>query len=471
MLPEKFLDRMRELLGEEFPVFLESLSGERYRGLRVNTRKTQVPRFLEECPFELTGIPWAENGFYYGEQKENEKKAQPGRHAFHEAGLYYIQEPSAMAPVPFLEVKPGERVLDLCAAPGGKSTQIADYLQGEGILVSNEIHPARAKVLSENIERMGVVNALVLNETPARLAELLEGYFDKVLVDAPCSGEGMFRKNEEACREWSPEQVSICADRQDEVLDCAARLLHSGGRLVYSTCTFAPEEDEDAVSRFLDRHADFSVVSVECPDGFRHGVPEWAAHPKQELAATLRLMPHLLKGEGHFLAVLQKHCPAAEQQGDLFRCVPRNGMEKGIPAGECTEWLEFQKAYLRELGWEGSYIRFGDQLYLGMPDMPALKGLKVLRPGLHLGTIKKNRFEPSHALALALNPCQVRRCMELGAESPETVQYLKGMTLQAGESLAGEKGWCLVCVDGYSLGWGKLAGGILKNHYPRGLRL
>lgn len=471
MLPEKFLDRMRELLGEEFPVFLESLSGERYRGLRVNTRKTQTARFLKECPFELTRILWAENGFYYVGQEENGKILQPGRHAFHEAGLYYIQEPSAMAPVPFLAVKPGERVLDLCAAPGGKSTQIADFLQGEGILVSNEIHPARAKVLSENIERMGVVNALVLNETPARLADLLEGYFDKVLVDAPCSGEGMFRKNEEACSEWSIEHVSLCADRQDEVLDCAARLLHPGGRLVYSTCTFAPEEDEDAVSRFLDRHADFSVVSVECPDGFCRGVPSWAAHPKPSLADTLRLMPHRLKGEGHFLAVLQKHGAAAELESSLFRNAPRNGAEKGIPAGDCAEWLEFQKTYLKAFEQKGIYIRFGDQLYLGMPDMPALKGLKVLRPGLHLGTIKKNRFEPSHALALALNPGQVKLSMELGAESPEAVQYLKGMTLQAGEELAGEKGWCLVCVDGYSLGWGKLAGGILKNHYPRGLRL
>lgn len=472
MLPEDFLDRMKQMLGEEYPAFLQSLDGERYRGLRVNTRKTDVAEFLGKCPFDLTPVPWTENGFYYPAE------TPAGKHAFHEAGVYYIQEPSAMAPVPFLGVKPGDRVLDLCAAPGGKSTQIADFLRGEGILVCNEIHPARARILSENIERMGVVNALVLNETPERLAGFFTGYFDKILVDAPCSGEGMFRKNEEAYGEWSLENVRHCAERQDGVLDCAAEMLRPGGRMVYSTCTFAPAEDEDAIARFLERHPEFRVVPAECPEGFTRGVPGWAEHPMPELADTLRLMPHKLKGEGHFLAVLEKRLSADENLCGVSEAALRrpckNGTERGISQKEYAEWLDFKAEWLTDFSWEGIYIRFGDQLYLGVPELPALKGLKVLRPGLHLGTIKKNRFEPSHALALAIAPRQVKQVAGLAADSPQAAQYLNGMTLTGGDGVTirggDAKGWCLVCVDGYSLGWAKAAGGVLKNHYPKGLR-
>lgn len=478
MLPERFLDRMKKMLGEEYPAFLESLAGESYRALRVNTRKTETDAFLKKNPFTLEKVPWTENGFYYAGAD------QPGRHPYHEAGVYYIQEPSAMAPVPFLCVQPGDRVLDLCAAPGGKTTQIADYMQGEGVLVSNEIHPARAKILSENVERMGVVNAIVTNETPEKLAELFPGYFDKVLVDAPCSGEGMFRKNEEAGAEWCEENVALCAKRQDEVLACAARLLRHGGRMVYSTCTFAPEEDEGAVSRFLRVHPEFSLVKAERPDGFMPGVPGWTENPVPGLENTMRLMPHNIKGEGHFLAVFEKTGTAGMETPDgMLRCNAKNGVQPGIPEREYTLWEAFRKEYLRDFSPEGVYLRFGEQLYLGPKDMPALQGLKVLRPGLHLGTLKKDRFEPSHALALALQPETVKQTVELSASDVHAKHYLSGMTLTAGDggvctvceggskkAALGAKGWCLVCVDGYSLGWGKLAGGILKNHYPKGLR-
>ncbi len=473
MLPELFLKRMEEMLGEEYGAFLESLGQERYQALRLNPLKCHLsgqtaaqavasqPAALQAAvfraggsglPFTLSRVPWEENGYYY------EKQDQPGRHPFHEAGVYYIQEPSAMAVAPLLEARPGERILDLCAAPGGKSTQIAAAMGGQGLLLANEIHPARAKILSENIERMGVANACVTNETPERLAERFPEYFDRILVDAPCSGEGMFRKNEEACKEWSPENVALCAGRQDGILDCAAGMLRPGGRMVYSTCTFAREEDEGSVERFLQRHSDFV------------------------LREFLRLWPHKIKGEGHFAAVLEK-AGAPESAGELYRSVPPGGLEKGIPEKELGEYRAFLEETLKKEVWDGAagvalcpagkkpaggiYQKYGDNLYLVPQDMPSLKGLKVLRPGLHLGTLKKNRFEPSHALALFLSGADVLRMWNLDADGEQVRAYLNGQTFPA----EGGKGWYLICVDGYSLGWGKLAGGIMKNHYPKGLRI
>ena len=460
MLPDQFLDRMKEMLGEEYPPFLESLQEETYRALRVNTRKTEVTAFLEKAPFSLKKVPWTENGFYYSNED------QPGKHPLHEAGVYYIQEPSAMAPVPFLFVENGDRILDLCAAPGGKTSQIADYMNGTGILITNEIHPQRAKILSENIERMGVKNAIVTNETPEKLAQIFPGYFDKILVDAPCSGEGMFRKNEEACTEWSAENVSLCADRQDGILEQAQLMLRPGGRMVYSTCTFAPLEDEGTISRFLSKHPEFHIVKVNKPEGFTEGVGGWVQDPDPYISHTMRLMPHKVKGEGHYLAVLEKD-GSGEQ---IFKRNSTNGIEKSIPQKEYSDFLDFSNKYLKKVNWsQGTWVRFGDQLYFGPIDMPSLKGLKVLRPGLHLGTLKKNRFEPSHALALALKPGEVNAFLDYSMKAREPMQFLSGQTLvlEEGTHL---NGWCLICVEGYSLGWGKVAGSIVKNHYPKGLR-
>lgn len=466
MLPEPFLKRMQAMLMEEYPAFLQSFEEENCHALRVNTRKADIGTFLEKSPFLLQKVPWADNGFYYG------KEDQPGKHPYHEAGVYYIQEPSAMAPVPFLEVKPGERVLDLCAAPGGKTTQIADCMQGKGILVSNEIHPARARILSENVERMGVCNAVVTNESPEKLAAVFPAYFDKILVDAPCSGEGMFRKNDAACAEWSEENVALCAKRQDEVLRCAGGMLRPGGRLVYATCTFAPKEDEGTVSRFINSHPDFCIVKIKKPDGFANGQGKWIEEPASGIEEAVRLLPHKIRGEGHFFAVLERK----GSEASVGQC-SRLGVEKGLPETEYREFLEFKEQYLAGFAKEGIYLKFGEQLYLAPPDIPALKGLKVLRPGLHLGTFKKNRFEPSHALALALSPKDVSQCMYLNAKESEVRQYLCGQILPTEGTVFSEqadcvpKGWCLVCVDDYSLGWGKAAGGIVKNHYPKGLRV
>lgn len=464
MIPTAFLDRMSKMLGAEYADFVASMEGAQYRALRVNTGKISVEEFVKTAPFDLDKVPWTDNGFYYGEE------GRPGKHPLHEAGAYYIQEPSAMAPVMFLDVTKGERILDLCAAPGGKSTQIGVKMQGQGILVCNEIHPQRAKILSENVERMGITNAIVTNESPERLAGVFAGYFDKILVDAPCSGEGMFRKEDAAGQEWSLENVKLCADRQDAVLDSAATMLRPGGRMVYSTCTFAPLEDEGAVARFLDRHPDFEIVKVDAPDGFMPGRADWAEeyggakNGSCGLEHTMRLMPHKVKGEGHYLAVLRRK---GEENGNAGCKVLE---ERSLSAKDIKEYFEFAKETFSQEEYcsKGIFLRFGEQLYLGPEHMPNLKGLKVLRPGLHLGTIKKNRFEPSHALALVMSPREAKRSIDLKMDGLEVKQFLSGQTLTGSDNVT--NGWILVCVEGLSIGWGKQTGLVVKNHYPKGLR-
>lgn len=456
MLPQAFLDRMEQMLGEEYPAFLKSYEKERYHALRLNPLKAERDAFVAKAPFTLRPVTWESNGFYY------DPFDAPGKHPYHAAGVYYIQEPSAMAPAAYLDAQPGEKILDLCAAPGGKSTQIAAAMRGEGLLISNEIHPARAKILSENIERMGIRNAMVMNESPQSLAKVFEAYFDRIMVDAPCSGEGMFRKNADACDEWSTENVALCAERQVEILECAASMLRPGGRMVYSTCTFAPEENEGTISRFLAAHPEFTIMDVPHYGQMSSGVAAWTDDPQPGLAHTIRLFPHHVDGEGHYLAVLRKE----GRVSDNYEGYCAKGLEKGVPERDAKEYLDFVRESLR-VKPVGKLIRFGEQLYLAPEEMPAVKGLKVLRPGLHLGTMKKNRFEPSHALALALGPEDVFHSYDMAGDSTEVRMYLNGQTVSAD----GEKGWYLMTVDGYSIGWGKLAGGMIKNHYPKGLRI
>ena len=428
MLPEAFLKRMERQLGADYPAFLESLERPRAVALRFNPLKGGVP----ELPFVGAPVPWEAMGYYYDPQ------ARPGLHPYHEAGVYYLQEASAMSAVALLDPQPGETVCDLCAAPGGKSTQIAGRMRGEGLLLCNEYSPARAKILARNIERMGVANAIVTNEKTESLAKRLPGFFDRVLVDAPCSGEGMFRKEEAAVTDWSQETVEMCAARQAEILDNAAKLLKPGGRLVYSTCTFAPEEDEEAVAAFLARHPEFAPEAVDAP---------WFTPGPQ---ATYRMWPHKLLGEGHFGAVLRK------LEGEETE-IP---LEKGQPLPK--PWLSFAKEAGVNLP-EGIGLCFGDRLYLAPLGTPALPGLRVLRAGLELGTLKKDRIDPAHALALWGK--DFAQSVDFAADGPEIQAYLHG------EVLPGKaRGWCLVTVDGYSIGWGKGDGAQLKNHYPKGLR-
>ncbi len=461
MLPEEFLKEMKELLGDEgLKSYLKAMEQEPLRALRLNPEKsgeegTRTAETLKEL-FHLEPVEWEEEAYYFTAED------RPGRHPYHEAGLYYIQEPSAMLPVNHLDVKPGMRVLDLCAAPGGKSAQIAWRLKGQGILAANEIHPERARILSLNMERMGIWNSLVLNEAPDRLSAGFRGFFDRILVDAPCSGEGMFRKNPEAVNEWSPENVLLCAKRQDAILEEAVKMLAPGGVIVYSTCTFSREEDEGTVERFLKKYSGFACVESK------------------------KLLPCEIRGEGHFYAVLSETGRTEEQErssGSFESGFERGferrkerapekwrerGFQKGKGAGQAPEelFLRFEKEELSEGALpEGKFLRFGEQLYLAPPEMPSIDGIRCLRPGLHLGTVKKDRFLPSHALALYLKSEEAKRTRSLSI--PEAEIYLAGGTLPADGT---EKGWCLMTVGGLPAGWGKSDGRLIKNHYPKGLR-
>lgn len=331
-------------------------------------------------------------------------------------------------------------------------------------MVSNEIHPARAKILSQNIERMGIRNAVVTNEDSGRLTKYFPAFFDGIIVDAPCSGEGMFRKDETAVTEWSPENVHRCAGRQQEILENAAMMLKPGGRLVYSTCTFAPEEDEQAIGRFLEAHPEFALEETPDYPGLSHGVPAWGAGVTDGIEKTVRIWPHRTEGEGHYAALLRK----TGEPESVKRKYPASMKDKKLLA----VYEDFCKEiFIEPKKWtaDSTMTMFGDQLYRTPEEMVDFKRLRVLRPGLQMGEFKKNRFEPSHALALALHPSEVKQNVNLSADAPETAAYLRGETIQLSEEDAG-KGWCLVSVDGYSLGWGKKSGGTLKNHYPKGLR-
>ena len=428
MLPQEFLERMEQYLGTEYGAFLDSLERPRAVALRFNPLKGERPAL----PFVGENVSWESQGFYY------DPDSRPGLHPLHEAGVYYLQEASAMAPVALLDPQPGERVCDLCAAPGGKTTQIAGRMAGQGFLLCNEINPKRAKILSRNVERMAVANALVTNEHPEKLAQAYPGFFDRVLVDAPCSGEGMFRKEEAAVTDWSVDTVLMCAARQKEILKSAARLVKAGGRLVYSTCTFSQEENEQVIAWFLQEYPEFTPVNVHAP---------WFTAGEN---GTYRMWPHKLMGEGHFAAVLQK---AGEEEKEN-----NNKSQEKLP----RQWLDFAAALGIRLP-AGKAVSFGSSLFWAPEDMPSIRGIKVLRAGLELGEVKKDRFEPAHALALWLK--DAANTEDLQADSDTLRLYMQGQTIPSEKH-----GWCLVRADGYSIGWGKGDKTVLKNHYPKGLR-
>ena len=398
-------------------------------------------------------VSWANEAYYFDEN------VRPGKHPYHEMGLYYIQEPSAMSAAALLAPKPGMRVLDLCAAPGGKSTQLATYLGDSGLLVSNEINTQRSRILSQNIERMGIKNAIVTNEDSFVLASHFPGFFNAIQVDAPCSGEGMFRKLPEAIEQWSMENVAICAERQKEILDNAAVMLKPGGTIVYSTCTFSKEENEDVIEYFLERHPDFTLEEME------------------------RFWPHKVDGEGHFVAKLvRRGCVDTDLKADRKTKKNKNSKNRKneTKSALTKENMKLLSEFLDETisenmaAWikNSRLVMFGEQLYR-LPDMEVdIKGLKVQRAGLHIGEFKKQRFEPSHSLALALKLNDAKNVVKLTCDNPQTIGFFNGQSVMLSDEQAAEckKGWALVCVDGYPAGWGKVNGAQVKNHYPKGLR-
>lgn len=417
-LPADFLTRMRSVLGDGFPAFLKSYERPAEKGIRVNTLNISAEQFEKISPFPLERVPWEPSGFYAPEAN--------GKNVFHAAGLYYMQEPSAMSVAPELEVKAGERVLDLCSAPGGKGTRLAEAMRGEGVIVLNEINFPRAKILSSNVERMGIKNAVVTCAPPEKLAEVFCGYFDKILVDAPCSGEGMFKKEQAAIPEWSLANVQLCARRQAEILDNAYKMLACGGRMVYSTCTFAPEEDEEQVENFIKTHS-------------------------VKLIKTGKLYPHEVRGEGHFFAVFEK---TDGERRDIKTLVPR--ADKKL-ISLYAEWeKQFLKTKFVNLHITGQTLC---SLPCGMPEIP----VQTLRAGVRLGEFIGTRFEPSHSLAMCLTADEA---YAVEVDEATALKYLRGLTFDCEG-----KGWRLVTHRGFPLGWCKVSDGTAKNKLPKGLRI
>ncbi|MDO4288946.1 MAG: RsmF rRNA methyltransferase first C-terminal domain-containing protein [Eubacterium sp.] len=457
-IPQAFKDKMQGLLGpEEYHKLMASYEAPVNKGIRCNTLKCDTDTMRAQTPFETEPVDWCPTGFYI------DSEVRPGKNPAYYAGLYYVQEPTAMTSAEALSPEPGDWVLDLCAAPGGKTTQLACKLEGEGLLVANELVSSRAEILVSNLERMGVKNAVILNEFPERLTAKFYEAFDKILVDAPCSGEGMFRKDNGAVEEWTPERVFRCAERQMKILETVDRLLKPGGVMVYSTCTFSPEENEQVIEAFLE-NGRYAIEPIELAGLDDYGRPEWAPGKTPELAKTLHVMPFHVRGEGHYIARLKK-LEACPEDTDLPR-LKEKGILKRAGKKDLADYEAFAREYLK-VTFDNLH-RVGDQLY-SLPEGTVARdidGLKVLRPGLHLGTFKKNRFEPSHTLAMALKPEEFANVYRV-SDVDQANTYLKGEPLTGVEL----KGWTLVCFKDWPLGFGKASQGMIKNHFPKGLRI
>lgn len=438
-LPYSYLKNMQSLLGNEYDDYIDTFTRPRTYGLRVNTHKISVQDFLALSPFTLTPIPWTDNGFYY------DGAVNPAKHPYYYAGLYYLQEPSAMFPAATLPVRPGDRVLDLCAAPGGKSTELAARLQGKGLLVSNDISASRCKPLLRNLERFGFTNTFVCSQSPQDLAERFPAYFDKILIDAPCSGEGMFRKDPSLINNWNADSNDTYSSLQKEIVHSALHMLKPGGDLLYSTCTFSPKENEEVIAYLLEQDPTLSLTTLEQP-GFENGIG---------LPECVRIYPHKVKGEGHFTALIHKKGTLSAPGTDKKISVP-SILKESLPD------MQFPLT-------DGSFETIKDKLYF-IPNMEVQrKGLRFLRTGLYLGDCKKNRFEPSQALAMALSPDTFKTSVSFSSNDERVKKYLKGETISIDDKKI--KGWTLICVDGYPLGFGKASKGMIKNKLDAGWRI
>jgi 16S rRNA C967 or C1407 C5-methylase (RsmB/RsmF family)/NOL1/NOP2/fmu family ribosome biogenesis protein len=467
-LPGAFEARMRELLGPEAPAFLASYRRPAQRAVRANPLKLDPAALPGLLGIPPDPVPWSPEAWFLPDG------VRVGDTLAHAAGLCYVQEPSALAVAEALDVRPGHRVLDLAAAPGGKATQVAGRLGGQGVVVANEVQRGRVQALADNLDRWGSPRTVLAGETVARLAEALPGGFDRVLLDAPCSGEGLFRRNPAAAAQWRPGHVPGSAERQRGLLADAARLVRPGGALVYSTCTFAPEENEQQVARFLTANPDWELLQVPLHPGFAPGRPDWAPGRPPELSRTVRLWPHHLRGEGHFIAkFVHPEGPGAARSNPTRRDRgPRRGSvadRKLKGAGLSTASREVAGAWRGFVadaleGDPGEVTVAGERAYLVPDPEVAGAGVRLVRPGLLVGRARPGRFEPAHALAMAAGAVTARRVREV--DDHEAAAFVRGETLASG----GVAGWTLVSWNGWPLGWGRAAGGVLKNHYPKGLR-
>ncbi len=454
-LPNKYLESMKEMLGQDFDAYLKSFEDTRLYGLRVNNLKISTEDFLKISPFKLTPIPWIENGFYY---EEDEK---PAKHPYYYAGLYYIQEPSAMTPANVLPINEGDVVLDMCAAPGGKSTELAAKLNNTGLLVTNDISNSRTKALLKNVEINGCNKICVLNEDPKLIADRFSEFFDKILIDAPCSGEGMFRKDNKLIKAWEKTGPEVFSEIQKSVIMSGAKMLKPGGMMLYSTCTFSKLEDEETIMHLLNNRDDFELVDIKPYEGFSHGFEISSEAKDKNINKTVRIFPHKMRGEGHYVALLRKK---GDNEINNIRYISQ-GFNSKMPT-EVTDFLdsfnfEYDKKYINI---RGTYV------YLISKYMQEEKGLRIIRNGLLLGEIKKNRFEPSQALAMALKLSDYPNVINLDVKDERVVKYLKGETLDCDDFTDVKDGWVLIGVSGYPLGWGKFKNGQVKNKYLAGWR-
>ncbi len=480
-LPVEFKNRMKERLGQSYDDFLASYEGPTYTGLRVNTLKISVDDFLKIFPYPLEPIPWTIDGFYYQE-------ADPvTKHPLYYAGLYYIQEPSAMSPVTILKPQSGDKVLDLCAAPGGKSIQIASYTGDSGLLVTNDINDKRVKAIVRNVEKYGLKNVLVLNDNQYAISRALPHFFDRILIDAPCSGEGMFKKDPKAIKAWEAYANEVCAKMQREILDEVPKLVKKDTSLVYSTCTFADVENEDQMRYLESLDENFKLENITS-DYF--DVTDGVAH----------LWPHELKGEGHFIGAM-KYFGNAEFESNNSLMAPK--MEKQTIKQSKYEkktsskrshslsknenkssnetifeaapdaFIAFEKQYLNEK-IEGKFKIEKEKLYLLPDEIVNVEHLHVARYGWLLGELKRDKFIPSQAFAMGLSKMAFKNVIDLEPDSMEVLKFLKGETLDYNTLMAHHKaelGYCLLCTAGYPLGFIKVESNLIKNLYPTSWRM
>lgn len=450
-LPKRFLERMAGLLDDEYDAFVAALGRPALHALRANGLKVELARVAALLDLALAPLSWCPEAALLPPD------ARLGRHPLHAAGLFYLQEPSATAVVPALDPQPGERVLDLCAAPGGKATHIAARMRGQGLFWANEVEARRVGPLVGNLERCGARNVVVSTEEPGHLAERLAGFFDRVLVDAPCSGEGLFRREPESVREWSEAAVRGCARRQGRILEAGAACVRPGGVLVYATCTFAPEEDEGVVEAFLARHPEFALEAIAGAAGCAPGRPEWVPGGRAELARAVRLWPHRGPAEGHFLARMRR--------ADGVRPSFARWRIPAAPRAALRAYGAFCEEALREApAPTGHLALLGNHLVAVPEGMVDPAGLRLQRVGWALGEVRGERFVPGQALAMGLGARDARVLLDLPKSGQEVAAYLHGEPLRS----SGPAGWLLVAVEGYPLGWGKRVGSVVKNHRPRG---